>query len=134
MSNRYKIYPDLNFGVARLEPGVKTFEELFGLAMEMRKDPDFPKVYYQLNDLRGCKFKFDTSKISEMSTLINKYKFRDNQKLGVYLIDQPLETAYVQILFNSIEYERELCSTVEKAYDLLKLKVSFEEFEKLLDI
>ncbi|MFC2151625.1 hypothetical protein ACFLSE_03785 [Bacteroidota bacterium] len=134
MNNRYKIYPELNFGVAKLESGFKTFEELYSIAMEMRKDSDFPKVYYQLNDLRGCTFNFDTSKISGITSLVEEYKQRDNQKLGVYLIDQPIETAYVQILFNSLKYERELCSTIEKAFDLLKLKISFKEFKNLIDI
>ncbi|MCK5169845.1 MAG: hypothetical protein KAQ75_08195 [Bacteroidales bacterium] len=134
MSNRYKIYPEFNFGVSKLEPGVKSFEELYRLAKVFREDTDFPKVYYQLTDMRGCFFNFDISKLSSMASLIEEYQSLDNQKLGVYIINKPVETAYVQLFFNSLKYKRESCSTLEKAHSLLKLPVSFAEFNKMIDI
>lgn len=134
MSNKYKIYPELNFGVSKLKPGVKSFEELYRLAKVFREDADFPEVYYQLTDMRGCSFNFDISKLSSMASLIEEYQSLDNQKLGVYIIDKPVETAYVQLFFNSLKYKREFCSTVQKAYSLFKLPVSFSEFIKIVDI
>ncbi len=134
MSNKYKIYPELNFGVSKLEPGVKSFEELYHLAKVFREDSYFPEVYYQLTDMRGCSFNFDISKLSSMASLIEEYQSLDNQKLGVYIIDKPVETAYVQLFFNSLKYKREFCSTLEKAYSFFKLPVSFSEFIKMVDI
>ena len=134
MSNKYKIYPELNFGVSKLEPGVKSFEELYYLAKVFREDADFPEVYYQLTDMRGCSFNFDISKLSSMASLIEEYQSLDNQKLGVYIIDKPVETAYVQLFFNSLKYKREFCSTLEKAFSFFELPVSFSEFIKIVDI
>ena len=134
MSNRYKIYPELNFGVAKIDPGVVTFEELYKLAKDFREDPDFSKVYYQFTDMRGCTFNFDISKLSSIASLIKEYQKYDNQKQGVYIVDKPKGTAHIQLFLNSLNYKRELCSTIKKAYNLLNLPISFEEFNKLIEI
>jgi hypothetical protein len=134
MQNRYKIYPEINFGVSKLTPGRKTIEELLDLAERFRREKAFPEVYYQLTDIRGCLFDFVTDKIEEMKSLIDKYKNIDNQKLGVYLVDQPIETAYIMIFFRSMNYRREFCSTIKKAYQLLSMPISFENFEMLINI
>lgn len=134
MQNRYKIYPDLHFGVSKLTPGEKKFEELLELAERFRKEKDFPEVYYQLSDLRGCTFKFERDKLKKMKSLIDNYKHIDNQKLGVYMVDRPRVTAYTMLFFKSINYKRDFCSTTEKAYKLLSLPISFEDFERLINI
>lgn len=100
MQNRYKIYPEINFGVSKLTPGEKTIEEILDIAEQFRKEKDFPEVYYQLTDMRGCIFDFKLDKIKEIKSLIDNYQSIDNQKLGVYLVDQPIETAYA-MLFSS---------------------------------
>jgi hypothetical protein len=134
MQNRYKIYPKIHFGVSKLAPGEKTIEELLSLAKQFRLEKDFPEVHYQLTDVRGCIFNFKSDKINEMLLLIDSYKNIDNQKLGVYLVDQPVETAYVMLLSKSLDFKRKFCSTVEKAYHLLSLPISFESFERLINI
>lgn len=134
MSGRYKIYSELNFGIAKLDPGVKSFEELYDLAKEIREDSAFPNVYFNLTDLRGSTFDFDLSRMSEIASLIDEYQVVDNQTLGIYLIDGPVSTAYVNLFINSLKYKRELCSTTEKAYRLLNLPVSYSEFLTLIDI
>ena len=134
MANVYKIYPTINFGVAKFNPGFIKFEEIYELAQRIRIDKDFSKIHYQYVDLRGCKFSFKPSVISKLFELINKYSRQDNQERGVYVVDSPLETAYVQIFFNELDDKRKLCSTVNKAHDLLKIPVSFSQFEKLIDI
>jgi len=134
MQNRYKIYPNIHFGVSKLTPGKKTIEELLDLAEQFRQEKDFPEVHYQLTDLRGCLFDFKTNKIKEMTSLMDKYKNIDNQKLGVYLVDQPTETAYILLFFRSMTYKREFCSTVEKAYQLLSLPISLKSFVRLISI
>lgn len=134
MNNRYKIYTEFNFGIAKLESGIKSYEELYQLAKDFREDKDFSKVYYQLTDMRRCSFDFDISKISAMISLIEESQEFDNQIIGVYIVDKPIETAYVQMYQNTIKYKRDFCSTVEKSYNLLNIKISFEEFEKLIKI
>lgn len=134
MLNRYKIYPDIHFGVSKLSPGEKTFEELFELAEQVRHDKDFSEVHYQLTDMRGCTFNFKTDKLKEMKSLIDRYISIDNQKLGIYLVDNPNETAYVMLFFRSMSYSREFCATTEKAFRLFSLPISFEDFEKLINI
>jgi hypothetical protein len=134
MSGRYKIYSELNFGIAKMDPGVKSFEELYELAKRVREDINFPKVYFNLTDLRGCTFNFDVSKLAKIGSLIEEYQNDDNQNTGVYLIDEPIATAYAHLFFDSLKYKRELCSTVGKAYRLLNLPVSYAEFITLINI
>ncbi len=134
MENRYVIYPEINFGVTKLSPGIKSKEEILGFAEQFRKDKDFHLVHYQLTDMRGCRFDFKSGVMDDMKALMEKYESIDNQKLGVYLVDQPMETALVSIFFNAIKYNREFCSTVEKAYNLIPIPVRFEEFERMVAI
>lgn len=134
MSNRFKIYPDINFAISILEPGVKSFEEVYEIAKKFREDEDFSTVHYQLTEMRGCSFDFEMNKLLEMKTLIELYQDTDNQKLGVYIVDLPIETAYVHMFFELLDYKREYCSTLDKAFELLKLPISFEEFQKRIDI
>ena len=134
MPNKYKIYPDINFAISILEPGAKSFEELYQLAKEFREDKNFSSVHYQLTDMRDCSFDFDMSKFAEMGTLIDLYKETDKQKLGVYIVDLPKETAYVHLFFNSIKYPREYCSSVDRAFNLLNLPITFEEFKQMINI
>ncbi|MEN8229111.1 MAG: hypothetical protein ABFS38_13215 [Bacteroidota bacterium] len=134
MQNQYKIYPEIHFGISKLSPGVKSMEELLDFAEQFRKEKDFPEVHYQLTDMRNCLFDFKSHRIEEMKSLIDSFKNIDNQKLGVYLVDQPIETAYVELFFRSMEYKREFCSTIEKAYILLSLPISFENFKLLINI
>lgn len=134
MQDRYKIYPEIHFGVSKLASGIKSIQELLELAEKFRMDKEFPSVRYQLNDIRNCKFDFNIDQITKMTSLVEKYKNIDNQQVGVYLVDQPLETAYVNIFSKALGDRREFCSTVAKAYDLLKLPVSFKEFQELIAI
>jgi len=134
MPNKYKIYPDINFAVSILEPGVKSFEEIYEIAKKFREDKNFSTVHYQLTEMRACTFDFEMNKLLEMKSLIELYQDTDNQKLGVYIVDLPIETAYVHMFFESLDYKREYCSTLDKAYNLLKLPVSFEEFKEMIDI
>lgn len=134
MSGRYKIYADLNFGVSKLDSGVRSFDELYKLAKDMREDVNFSKIYFQLTDMRGCLFDFDRSRLVSMAELIEAHQIKDNQHLGVYMIDKPIETAYIHLFLNSIRYKRELCSTPEKAYCLSQLPVNYLEFLNLIDI
>ena len=85
MSNRYEIFPELNFGIAKLGPGVKSFKELYDIATEFRKDANFSKVHYHICDMRECIFNFDLTKMSSLASLIENQQEFDNQKLGVYI-------------------------------------------------
>ena len=134
MANVYKIYPALNFGVAKHDPGFKTFEELYELAELIRKDKDFSKIHYLFVDLRGCKFCFEASMIKELLELIDKYGESDNQEQEVYIADSPKETAYLLIYCSYESDKRKICSTMKRAYELLKLPVSYHQFEELIDI
>lgn len=134
MKNRYKIYPESHFGVLKFTPGLKSIEEILELAEQFRKDRDFHEVHYQITDLRDCRFGFSSDKSADVIALMDKYKSIDRQKKGIYLVDQPMETALVSLFFNAIEHDREFCATVEKAYNLLPIRVRFGEFKKMVAI
>ena len=134
MKNRYKIYPETHFGVLKFSPGLKSIEEILELAEQFRMDKDFHEVHYQITDLRSCRFGFTSDRIADVIALMDKYKSIDRQKKGISLVDQPMETALVSLFFNAIEHDREFCSTVEKAYNLLPVPIHFEKFEKMVAI
>ncbi len=134
MINRFKIYPEHNLGVSKLEPGSKCFEEVYSLAEQFRQSEEFPLVHYQVTDMRGCQFQFGISRLREMMQLIKRYDKTDNQKIGVYVIDNPLSTALVHLFFASLKRKRFYCSTIEKAYSYLPLNISFEQFARLISI
>ena len=134
MSNRYKMYPDINFAISIIEPGVKSFDEIYELAKKFREDENFSSVHYQLSDLRGCTFNFNINKIFKMKSLIKSYNKKDKQKLGVYIVDKPTETAYIHMFFKKLKRNRKYCSTIETAFELLNLPISFKEFQERIDI
>ena len=134
MPNKYKIYPDINFAITKLEPGVKSFEEVHKLANDYHKDKNFSKAHFQITDIRACSFDFNEEKFPMMKSLVDEYKASDNQEIAVYIVDNPIETAYVHMFFKSLGSRKEYCSTIEKAYELLNLPITFEEFQKRIDI
>ena len=134
MVNRFKIYPEYNLGVSKLEPGSKCFDEVYSLAEQFRESNDFSLVYYQITDMRGCQFQFGIGRMRDMMQLISRYDATDNQKIGVYVLDNPISTALVHLFFVSLKRKRFYCTTIEKAYSYLPLNISFEKFSKLINI
>ncbi|NQU84754.1 MAG: hypothetical protein HQ541_03250 [Mariniphaga sp.] len=51
-TKKYKIYPEYNFGVAKLAPCEYSIDEIYQFAKEFREDKNFPSVHYMLTDLR----------------------------------------------------------------------------------
>ncbi len=134
MANRYKIYPEKNFAITIFEPGKKTIKEIYDLAQVIRNDKDFPSIHYHLTNLKGSSFEFEISEISLVIDLIKSHKKTDNQKVAVYMIDEPKETATVHIFAKKLGSDRNYCSTVEKAHTLLKTQIPYNEFLKMIEI
>jgi len=132
--SRYKIYKELKFAVVKFDPVINSFQDIFNVAKEMRDLEGFSEIHYFLSDLRGCTFNFDISETRKLSKLVNDYQHADNQILGVYLIDKPIETAYVQYFILSLKQRREYCSTIEKAFNLLNLPMSIDDFKSKINI
>ena len=133
MDYEYKIYRVLNFGVAIFNPGYKTFKELFELAKLIRKDKNFSKIRYQIVDLRGCKFDLKESMFRELLELVYKYCELDNLECVVYIVNSPIETAYLQIFCLELP-NRKICSTMKGAYHLLNLPISYDKFKNLIAV
>ncbi len=133
MENKYKIYPEYNFGVAKLRPGKHSFEDIYQFAKEFRDDKNFSTVHYMLTDLHNCKFNFEISKIKQLLKLVKEYRKVDNQKMGIYLLDTPMETAYSLLFFKALGQNRDYCFTYEKAYSLLEIPIHFAKFQELVD-
>ncbi len=134
MQNSFKIYPEIHIAVSKLSSGVKSMEELLDFVEQLRNEKNFSEVHYQLTDLRNCVFDFDPGRIEELKSIIEHIQSTSNQIFGVYLVNQPDQTAYIQLLVRSLKYVYEFCSTLEKAYSLFALPISFEDFELLLHI
>ena len=134
MANRYKIYPEKNFAISIFEPGKKTIKEIYDLAETIRNDKNFPSIHYHLTNLKDSTFEFDVSEISLVIDLIKSFKKTDNQKVAVYMIDEPKETATMHMFAEKLGGDRNYCSTIEKAYTLLKMQFSYNEFLKMIEI
>jgi hypothetical protein len=134
MPDRFKIYPEINFAISIIEPGPVQFENLYNIALNFRKHKHFTDVHYSLIDLRGTEFKFELERLNDLKKVFLSYQDIDNQKLAVYMVDFPVETAYVHLFFKMLEFNREYCTTLEGAYDHFSLPISFEEFTNLINI
>lgn len=132
--DRYKIYADLNFAVTRLESGNRSFEDVIALAQSIIDDVNFSKIKYHVIDLRGCKMDFHSKKVVEVFNLVKKHQSFDNQLAAIYLIDDPISTAYVQMYTIAMKNGRDYCVTPEKAYDKLGVDFTFDEFSEMLAI
>lgn len=134
MPDRFKIYPEINFAISIVEPGPVQFENLYNIALNFRKHKHFIDVHYSLIDLRGTEFKFELERLNELKEVFLSYQDIDNQKLAVYMVDFPVETAYVHLFFKMLKFNRDYCTTPEGAYNLLNLSVSIDEFYDLIRI
>ena len=134
MKNKYRIYPEYNFGFAKAAPGTHSFDSLYDFAKQVRDDENFHLVYYMLSDLREVKFDFELNQLHKMIKLVYEYSRKDNQKMGIYLLSEPMATVYTKIFFNALKRTRDYCFTIEKAYSLLNMPISLDKFLQLTEI
>ncbi|MBI9052512.1 MAG: hypothetical protein JEY96_01760 [Bacteroidales bacterium] len=134
MGVRFKIHPDIGLLVVKSGSGEITHEELYKFGKIIRRRADFPDIFYTLIDLRGAIISFEEKVINDFLKLVEDYKNVDNQKAIVYIIDKPSSTAIIHVFIDKVRLNRSYCSTDKKAYDLLGLGISLQEFQELIDI
>lgn len=131
---KYKIYVDRQFAVTKLTPGKRSFDEVIELATKILEDRNFPIVKNHIIDLRGCELGFESHKLKGVYSLLKENEEKDNQISAIYLSDNPITTAYVQLYASVMGSVRDYCLTLEKAYDMASVDFSYDEFVELLNI
>ncbi len=134
MDYTYKIYQDHKFLIVKINHGIKDAKRLLEIGRKVLETEGFIDVHYTLMDYRGVEINFTSEAFINFAKLFEDYKHIDNQQRIVYLIDNPKSTVAIHLYIKKLGARREYCSTIEKAYSLLKLDVSFDEFENLVNI
>ncbi len=132
--DKFKIYPEYNFGVFNLKEGTKSVNGIIKSINALVKDKNIKEMHYLLIDMRGCEFDFKLSDVTSILNIVALKKDVDKRKKTAYLIDTPFETAIAQFFVNQLTGTRLICSTMTKAYEHLGLPIDMNEFEKLSEI
>lgn len=131
---KYQTFIDSNLLIVKYE-GDFCIDKYKAQVVHIIKQPEWEFIDKVLVDLRLCKVEMkldDISKLAEIKKNIIKKKHT-----SVQLVDQPMITALIHILQIEIEdsnaFDSEYCSTVYKAIDLLELKFSTTQLNKILN-
>lgn len=133
MAWSYKIYTELNFAVQKYF-GEIALVELYEVVQAYIEDPEFSKIHYLLID--GSEFcaGFEPEEILRFAKYLNLIKERDNHKTVVVIVTTPREVACAEMFkWLKGKSKRDYCLTFEKAYVLLGLPISYEEFMGKVD-
>ncbi len=132
--NYYKMFPDLNFAIVKLQSEKLYFNELTRLNNDYKNDANYSNIHALLIDIdKQCKTAFGIKELYKLAKLYNTEPQKNNHKIIVWLVSQPILTALTHIFVGKVRDNSKFCSTLQKAYQLLKLKIEYEDFLKLLE-
>ena len=132
-ANYYKIFPELNFALVKLQSEILSFEELKQFNYEYKSDKNYSNIFYLLIVIdKKCRLSFSVKELTKLSGLYNTEFQPNNHKIIVWLVSQPLLTALTHLFVLQTNDNSRYCSTINKAYDLLGIPLEFEKFKKLI--
>lgn len=133
--NSYRMYPDKHFAVVRFSPGILELDKAIALNEEYKRDTHYSDIHYLCIILTGCNPNFSEKDLPVISELYNTNLQDNNHKTSVWLVDEPILTAFAHIFVNQTDERSYYCSTIDKAYALLKPDgITLNEFQNLIAI
>ena len=130
-SNYYRMFPEMHFAFVMFHTEHLTIENAQQLNHDYKSDPHYSNIESLLVIVENCIPTFEAKDLSKLSELYNTPLQPNNHKKVVWLVNSPLLTAFTH-LFVSLTDGNLYCSTLEQAYILLDLQVSFFDFKQLL--
>jgi hypothetical protein len=131
--NHYKMFPEYNFAVVKLCTDNLYFDELEHLNHEYKNDKNYSKIHALLIDVdKRCKLSFGIKELPKLANSYNIEPQKNNHRVIVWLVSQPRITALTHLFLGNIRDNSKYCSTLEKAYQLLKIEIDYEKFIELV--
>ncbi len=132
--NSYTMYPEKHIAIVRFNPGVLELADTIAINEAYKHDARYSHIHFLVIILTGCIPNFTEKDLPTISELYNSNVQVNNHKTSVWLVDEPLLTAFAHIFVDNTDEKSYYCSTVEKAYSLLKPDdISYTEFIQLLE-
>jgi hypothetical protein len=130
-SNYYKMFPELHFALVMFHTEHLTIDDAQTINLDYKSDPHYSTIESLLVIVENCIPAFEAKDLSKLSELYNTPLQTNYHKKVVWLVTSPLLTAFTH-LFVSLTDGNLYCSTIEQAYKLLDLHVSFLDFKILI--
>jgi hypothetical protein len=127
------MFPEIHFAVVKFHTPTITIEDAQRINHEYKSDRRYSEIEYLLVIVENCIPSFDAKDLSQLSELYNTPLQSNNHKKVVWLVTSPLLTAFTH-LFVSLTDGNLYCSTLEQAFKLLDLKLTFKEFKLLINV
>jgi len=132
--NFYKMYPEHQFAVVKLQTEYLYPEDLEALNEKYKNDPDYSKIHYLVIVIdEKSKPKFKLNYLSRISQKYNVEPQENNHKNIVWVVSRPIITALTHLFVLKLKDNSHYCSTVQKAYHLLESPMDYNTFNELIE-
>jgi hypothetical protein len=133
-TNYYKMFPEQKFAIVRFQTETLSFQEAERINHEYKSDIDYSKIQYLLIIIdKKCTPLFNPKDLENLANLYNTEFQINNHKTIVWLVAAPLVTAFTHLFVSRTKDNSLYCSTLTKAYELLKIPVEFVDFKYLIN-
>jgi hypothetical protein len=129
--NYYKMFPEKRFAIVVFQSATLSIEDAERINFDYKSDSQYSEIVYLLVIFKNCIPQFNPSDLKFLSDTYNKPLQTNNHKTVVWLVDEPLVTAYAH-MFVPLTDGNAYCSTIQQAYCLLDVPFKFEEFNNLI--
>lgn len=132
-ANYYKMFPEHNFALVKLEAEKLYYDDLERLNHDYKRDANYSKIRFLLIDIdKKCKIAFGLRELHKLAKLYNDEPQENNHEVIVWMVSQPIITALTHIFVGKIRDNSKYCSTLKKAYYILGLEMGYEMFQELV--
>lgn len=133
-ANFYEMFPEYKFAIVKLQSEKLTFKALKQINDEYKSDENYSNIHSLLFVIdKKCRPKFSMKDLTKLADLYNTEPQTNNHKTVVWLVSQPLISALTDLFILRTKDNSKYCSTINKAYDLLKRPIEFEKFKDLIE-
>lgn len=132
-ANYYRMFPEYKFAFVKFQSEAISFQETERINHEYKSDTNYSKIEYLLVIIdRKCIPSFSSREIKDIANSYNTAFQTNNHRIIVWLVAAPLVTAFTQLLVSRTKDNNYYCSTINKAYELLKIPIEFKAFKHLI--
>lgn len=125
----YTMFPHKHFAVVVFNNPIIELQEAIAINEAYKNDTHYSNIHYLIIIMTGCKPNFTEKDLPRITELYTSNTQKNNHKTSVWIVDEPLLTAFAHIFVNYTDEKSYYCSTLNKAYILLNPKnISYMEF------
>lgn len=132
--NYYQMFPEYKFAFVKFQSETLSFQEAKRINHEYKSDITYSKIEHLLVIIdKKCIPSFSPKEIKDLANSYNTAFQTNNHRIIVWLVAAPLVTAFTQLFVSHTQDNNFYCSTINKAYELLKIPIEFKDFKHLLN-